>query len=101
MTKRERPQIPYGNTGKTEKTPHGTVRELAKCTLFTASLLKLDGKTEIQCEDSFTSLLVLEGKVTVKWKDGEIEASKGASIFVPADCLTELSGETEILISKV
>ena len=101
MTKRERPQIPYGNTGKTEKTPYGTVRELAKCSLFTASLLELDGKTEIHCEDSFTSLLVLEGKMTVKWKDGEIEASKGASIFVPADCLTELSGEAEILISKV
>ena len=91
----------YGNTGKFEKTPYSTVRELAKCSLFTASILKLDGKTEIHCEDSFTSLLVLEGKVTVKWKDGEIKASKGASIFVPADCLTELSGETEILISKV
>ena len=101
VTKRERPQIPYGNTGKFEKTPYGTVRELAKCSLFTASLLELDGKTEIHREDSFTSLLVLEGKVTVKWKDGEIEASKGVSIFVPADCLTELSGETEILISKV
>lgn len=101
VTKRERPQIPYGNTGKTEKTPYGTVRELAKCSLFTASLLELDGKTEIHREDSFTSLLVLEGKVTVKWKDGEIEASKGASIFVPADCSTKLSGKAELLVSRI
>lgn len=101
VTKRERPQIPYGNAGKTEKTPYGTVRELAKCSFFIVSLLELDGKTEIHCEDSFTSLLVLKGKVTVKWKDGEIKVSKGASIFVPADCLTDLSGKAEILISKV
>lgn len=59
------------------------------------------GKTEIHCEDSFTSLLVLEGKVTVKWKDGEIKASKGASIFAPAGCLAELSGEAELLVSRV
>lgn len=101
MTKRERPQIPYGNTGKFEKTPYGTVRELAKCSLFTASLLELDCKTEIHCEDSFTSLLVLEGKVTIKWKDGEIKASKGASIFVPADCSTKLSGKAELLVSRI
>ena len=63
------------------KNPYGTVRELAKCNLFTASLLQLNGMTEILCEDSFTSLLVLEGKVNAKWKDDEIKASKGASIF--------------------
>ena len=101
VTKRERPQIPYGNTGKTEKTDFGSVRQLAKCSLFTASLLELDGNTEIHCKDSFTSLLVLEGKVTVKWKDGEIEASKGASIFVPADCSTKLSGKAELMVSRI
>ena len=101
VTKRESPQIPYGNIGKIEKTDFGNVRQLAKCSLFTASLLELDGNTEIHCKDSFTSLLVLEGKVTVNWKDGEIKASKGASIFVPADCSTKLSGKAELLVSRI
>ena len=101
VTERKRPQIPYGNIGKTEKTPYGTVRELAKCNLFTSSLIKLDGKTEIHCEESFISLLVLDGKITVKWENDEFEASKGSSVFVPANCLTELSGKAELLISKV
>ncbi len=59
-------QISYGKTGKTEKL-YGIARELAKCNLFTASLLEIDGKTEVHCEDSFISLLVLEGKMAVKW----------------------------------
>lgn len=101
VTKRESPQIPYGNIGKIEKTDFGNVRQLAKCSLFTASLLELDGNTEIHCKDSFTSLLVLEGKVTVNWKDGEIKASKGASIFVPADCSTKLSGKAELMVSRI
>lgn len=101
VTKRERPQIPYGNIGKQEVKPYGTVRELAKCNLFTASVLKLNGKTVINREDSFTSVLVLDGEITVKWENGEIKASKGGSVFVPAECLTELSGEAELLISRV
>lgn len=101
VTKRERPQIPYGNIGKQEVKPYGTVRELAKCNLFTASVLKLNGKTVINREDSFTSVLVLDGEITVKWENGEIKASKGGSVFVPAECLTELSGKAELLISRV
>lgn len=101
VTERNKPQIPYGNIGETKKTSYGSVRELAKCNLFTASLLKLDGKTEINREESFTSLLVLEGNVTVIWDGGELEAHKGGSIFVPAACRTELSGNAELLVSRV
>lgn len=101
VTKREKPQIPYGGIGKTEKTPYGTVRELAKCDLFTASLTELDGKTEIHCEESFTSLVVLDGKITVKWEGGELEAIKGGSVFVPAGCTAELSGKARLLVSRV
>ena len=101
VTKREKPQIPYGGIGKTEKTPYGTVRELAKCDLFTAALTELDGKTEIHCEESFTSLVVLDGKITVKWEGGELEAIKGGSVFVPAGCTAELSGKARLLVSRV
>ena len=101
VTKREKPQIPYGSIGKTEKKPYGTVRELAKCDLFTALLTELDGKTEIHCEESFTSLLVLDGKITVKWGSGELEAIKGGSVFVPAGCTAELSGKARLLVSRV
>ena len=44
---------------------------------------------------------MLTGEVTVKWEDGEIKASKGASIFVPAEFSAELSGKAELLISRV
>lgn len=101
VTKTVKPTIPYGNVGKITEYDYGTERELASCDLFTAKIIKLKGKTQIYCKESFVSLVVLDGEITVRFDGGEIEAKKGSSIFVPADYETEISGEGELLYSRV
>lgn len=101
VTKREIPQIPYGQTGEVQKTAYGSVRELASCGLFTAKLVKLDGETQLSCNDSFISLLVTEGTAAVKCGGDSLEVQKGGSIFVPAGTNVSLSGRAKILYSRV
>lgn len=101
VTSRTAPTVPYGNIGKTEKTDFGSVRDLAECNFFTAKLVDLNGKTEINCAESFVSLLVLEGEISVKFTEGEFVAKKGDSIFVPASTKTEISGTAQIILSRV
>lgn len=101
VTKRQVPSIPYGNIGKVKNTDFGSVRDLAECELFTAKLISLDGKTEICCKESFVSLLVLDGKITVNFSDGEIIAQKGDSIFLPAGINAGINGKSELLYSRV
>lgn len=95
------PRLPYGDTGKTEQTPFGSLRELAKCGLFTCSLINLSGKTEIFDEESFVSLVLLSGEIKISFEGGEISAKKGDSIFVPSGLKITLSGNAEIIKSGV
>ena len=101
VTKREKPTVPYGNVGKITKIGNNFKRELASCDLFTASVLELCDSVEVFEKDSFVSLVLLDGEVTVKWKENEINAKKGDSIFVPANFKVNVSGKAQILISKV
>lgn len=101
VTKLEKPSVPYGSTGKTEKTAYGSVRQLAECRFFTAELISLDGETEIKRDDSFVSLVVLEGSVTAEYEGGSLSAPKGGSIFIPAGLKVKISGKAEILSSRV
>lgn len=101
VTKREKPALPYGNIGKTEAESFGSVRPLASCDLFTAELVKLDGSMSLKNDDSFSSLLVLDGEIKVEWADGLITAKKGGSMFIPAGIKTEVSGKAEVLLSKI
>lgn len=101
VTVREKPTIPYGNIGKVRNIDGGSVRELAKCELFTAEMLNLNGETEIYKEDTFVSLVVIDGEVTVSFDDGEIKAAKGGSIFIPAGIKAQLHGKAELLLSFV
>ena len=101
VTKREPATVAYGNVGVTENTDFGSVRELAECDFFKVKLINLSGKTEISEKDSFVSLLVLSGEVTLDWGDEIINAKKGDSIFIPADMKISLSGEGQVLYSRV
>ncbi len=101
VTKRERPQIPYGNTGKTEKTDFGSVRQLASCNLFTAEIMELNGSTSFKYDDSFISAVVLEGEVAIGFDDEKLTAAKGAGVFIPAGLLVRLSGNAKLLLSRV
>ena len=101
VTKRERPSLPYGAVGETEKTEYGSKRRLAACKFFTTELLKLNGNFALKQEDSFVSLLVLEGEIGVSWGAGELIAAKGGSVFIPAGLEVKITGNAEILLSRV
>jgi len=101
VTVREKPTIPYGNIGKVTNFDGGSVRELAKCELFTSETISLNGKTEIFKKDTFVSLVVLDGELTVTFDDGKIQAAKGGSIFIPAGVRVKIHGKAELLCSFV
>jgi len=101
VTKCEKPQIPYGNIGKVISNGNNIIRELAVCDKFSAKLLNLNERMDIYSSDSFISLIVLDGNAIIKWNDGEINAKKGDSIFIPANLKTELKGNAEILYSYI
>ena len=52
-------------------------------------------------DDSFVSLLVLDGEIGVSWNGGELVAAKGGSVFVPAGLDVKVTGNAEILLSRV
>lgn len=101
VTRCEKPQIPYGNIGKVITSGKNIIRELAVCDKFSAKLLNLNEHMNIYSSDSFISLIVLEGNAIIKWNDGEINAKKGDSIFVPANFKAEIKGNAEILYSHI
>lgn len=101
VTKCEKPQIPYGNIGKVISNGNNIIRELAVCDKFSAKLLNLNEPMDIYSSDSFISLIVLDGNAIIKWNDGEINANKGDSIFVPANFKAEIKGKAEILYSHI
>ncbi len=101
VTSRTKPTVPYGNTGEIKQTDFGSVRDLSECDLFTAKLINLKGEAEFKCDESFISLLVLDGEITLSYDDGEINAQKGDSIFIPANVKVEIKGNAEILQSRV
>ncbi len=90
VTTLKKPAIPYGQPQS---------NRLAECKYFTTDLLELKGeKLLISGEDSFLSLLVLEGSATL----GELNLSKGESLFIPANMgEIKLEGEAKIIISRV
>lgn len=101
VTKREKPTVPYGNVGKVTTKGKDSYRELARCELFGAGVISLKEKFSIKSNDSFTSLVVLDGNAKIKWKKDEMEVKKGDSVFIPAGFDIHIEGEAEILASYV
>lgn len=84
-----------------------TMTEQVRCKYFTVDYLQVDentntiftGKTE---EDSFVSILVLNGSGTIRSNDEEFEFKKGDSFFVEANSGTYvISGDGEMLLTKI
>ena len=101
VTKTEPPALKYGNVGKVEEYSFGTVRELASCDKFKTELLKLDGLAGICQDDSFMSLLVLDGDAVLSYPSGNMHLKKGDSVFVPANFRITLSGIADIICSHI
>jgi mannose-6-phosphate isomerase len=101
VTNLKTPNIPYGDIGRVIVNNKNTIKELAVCDKFFANLLELNTQIELYSPESFVSLIVLDGNVSIKWSDSEIIAKKGDSVFVPACLKAVLSGQAEILYSCV
>ena len=97
------PTRPYGAVGETKSVTGGTQRSLASCPLFTAEVLTVTGEMILSKEDSFISLLCLEGACTVLWdQDESLTLQKGSSLFVPAGItVTVVSENAQLLYSYV
>ena len=101
VTKCEKPELPYGDIGNVTNDGKNSIRELAVCDKFTSKVISLNDAMEIYSKESFASLVILDGEVTLKWNDGEIKTQKGGSIFIPANLKVEINGKAEILYSLV
>lgn len=101
VTERTKPAVPYGAVGNEEPTNFGSVRRLASCEYFTASLISLDGEAQLKETGSFVSLVLLDGAAELKYSGGALSLKKGGSVFIPAGLRFSVSGKAEILFSRV
>ncbi len=95
------PQLPYGDIGEITTVGNNVIRELAVCDKFTAKLLELKEPIDICQQDSFVSLILLEGNAVIKWENSEIKVQKGDSIFIPANLNVRIKGNTQLIYSCV
>ena len=103
VTKRCPPEIKDASQRRTEKFDGGQRAELTSCDLFTMYKLDVDGKYTATADDeSFVSLLCLEGRGTVTCGGTELSMVKGESIFIPASSGEfTVEGKLEILESTL
>lgn len=90
VTSLKKPSIPYGAP---------TSARLASCKYFTSDIIEVSGEKMLSIEDdSFLSLLLLEGEATV----GDISLKKGESLFIPASFGNlKIEGNAKFISSKV
>lgn len=100
VTKTEIPFYSYGDIGAIREYKYGRIRELARCKYFKVKSIMLNGRFRVN-NKKFTALLILEGNMKIKYRDGEIQAKKGDSIYIPGGCKTSVSGNGEIICSRV
>ncbi len=79
----------------------GSIRKLVECDYFICDIISLSGKLDIYFSDSFSSLIILDGKIKISFGGEELSAKKGNSIFIPADLGVEIFGKAKILLSRI
>lgn len=97
----DKPHHPYGQVGEVVQIGNSTERTLATCDLFTAKVLDLKGEFNLENQNSFVSLVMLEGNAKLICENDELSLKKGDSVFLPAGLKTTLSGEAKLLISHL
>lgn len=101
VTKREIPNVPYGQIGQIEYIGNNKLRTLSECEFFKTKLLQLSDKYILKNTDSFVSAVVLEGNLKLCWQDETLNLKKGDSVFIPANFQTVFEGNAEIILSYV
>ena len=96
------PSVPYGAVGEPVALSGGTLRPLASCKLFTAELLTLSGTVHVGVQDSFTSLVCLDGEAELTVDEAApLALKKGSSVFLPAGFNAAVTGNAALLCSRV
>ena len=90
------PTLPYEPD---REVPGGTVRHLVKCERFCVDASHLCGLIEETVrEESFMSLLCLEGEGALLWGENAMPVKKGQSLFLPAGLgPVKLAGMMQVL----
>ncbi len=101
VTELKKPSMPYGQVGEVITAGNNSIRKLASCDFFTAEIVNLEDSYTVKNEQSFVSLLVLDGNATLCWDKDSLSLKKGDSVFVPANFEVSLSGKAQLLCSCV
>ena len=103
VTRREPPKTPVGPTEPERVVTGGRIQPLFACDKFTTAVLMVEGTME-DCvtQESFVSLLVLEGEGTLKHQGETYAVKKGQSVFLPAGLGDyALTGRMKLLRTRV
>ena len=90
--------------GKGDHVPEDADRyPIAKCEYFTSEYIRSEGECEIALdEESFRSIIVLEGDLRICVGDFELDPHKGDSVFIPAQNGTvRVTGSGKLILSYV
>ncbi|MBE6747764.1 MAG: class I mannose-6-phosphate isomerase [Ruminococcaceae bacterium] len=89
--------------GNVENIEDAKIQKLCSCEFFTMTSLELNGKYNYNCSnDSFLSVLILEGRGSITVDNTAVSVKKGDSIFIPANSGNVLlSGEFNALLSTL
>ena len=79
----------------------GTVKNISKCRYFTTDILEVETKMNVFNQDSFVSLLCLDGECDIIYDDGSVHLYKGQSVYIPADFSCDIVGKSQIMKSYV
>lgn len=97
------PTIPDSSKREIESFDCAKRSKLTSCDLFTMYELSVDGEYSSVCdEQSFVSLLCLEGNAEIECADEKLTMKKGESIFIPANKgKFTVSGNVKILETRL
>lgn len=103
VTERCPPKRPMGAFGEPEKFDGFTKTLLGTCEYFNVNKLEVSTKAIIEItENSFHSLLILEGEVRINMDGKTTYLKKGHCCFIPAENnVYEIYGESEIILTDI
>ncbi len=83
--------------------PDRPLRKLGSCEYFTSCEMRVDGSGEISVtEDSFLSVISIEGGGWLKGQENEVKFTPGESLFVPAGSgKIEVSGDCSLVLTEI
>lgn len=103
VTNLKKAQDSADTSGETIQKLNYTETTLAKCKYFNTKKLNVDMKAELPSnDDSFNSLLILEGKGVIKFTNETLDFSKGDSFYIPQSTPAyTIEGRAEIILTSL